>query len=809
MSGAVAIKPSLGPAFDPTSKPLPHRPLPAVPVPIDPIRQDIQSERAKPYSASRVAEGRAALRRASETPQKASLIHSDSTHAQAPSQAQMGLEQLLSPARDDMSILDPGRSPHRGFISVESLLSPAYEAEVQSSKSAVPETQPVHNVVEDSRDLSAVQHKESLIEIKDAFARMKDITGLDVSEPSSRRVSGASADSGADTESATIREAGSGSSRKALDVGYMGIGPTAVHNDTDRYGDVELAPRGLDTAVSQMTVKPSSTAASELTTALSVSDSTSSGMVTAESSLSRDGFADDDASELSMSRAQSGRSWHTAKEDSIPFSAPLPMPGLPRSRSKSTNELSSLCTSRDLVEQLEKQQGEGWWSSRNSLSRKAQKPEPSMIPIPADDDFDKKLEVLERLAKSSTLPHRAKFPDAPPSPSSPFLESPMRKRERESLPSSALEYRPRAVTSMDFRRHPSFRAGNTIATVDRVPSARQRHATEEWRPATVQPRQKAYFHGPRMSLVGDSTWPPQGDDGSPVRRHHVVDVVSISPRRSALTRRASTIVPLGMRDQGTPTRAIAGIGQSSEQNRHSLTAFAIGSGGPFASRVSPDIARRASFITRRAPDFDGSTTNSIGPTAMAPESPSLSRRTTATTIMSASTAPSSLIPSDEEDFHPRPQLEGVPTMKLLAQAQTQPTELKALLTDLAALKSKYTLELDAVLNALSSAKTESTQLKEEMGTLHKLLSDGMREREELRDRERRLQSRLEEVERDKGVGLAIKGIAAQAAATSIEVRDRGKLASQPRSRSVLTRDISFHRDPRPKAIIIDPLVPSA
>ena len=257
-----------------------------------------------------------------------------------------------------------------------------------------------------------------------------------------------------------------------------------------------------------------------------------------------------------MSRAQSGRSWHTAKED---------VPPLPRSRSKSTHDLASLATSKNLVEQLEKQQGEGWWSIDKSFRRASTS---DNTKSGEEDEDDRRLAALERLAKSSTLSHRERFPD-PESPS--------------DTPTKG----PRSATSMDFRT----RQGH---------GTRHHQSLDEWRPSTIQPRQRAVFHGPRPSLVAGSTWMDSPLDDK------------ASPRRRAITRRTSVLS--SKLDDETPTRAVIRR-------------------GPFvSSRISPDIARRASWIARRHSEMESSAPSSS-------QSPSISRRTTSTSIT---------VPSEDE-----------------------------------------------------------------------------------------------------------------------------------------------------------------
>lgn len=69
------------------------------------------------------------------------------------------------------------------------------------------------------------------------------------------------------------------------------------------------------------------------------------------------------------------------------------------------------------------------------------------------------------------------------------------------------------------------------------------------------------------------------------------------------------------------------------------------------------------------------------------------------------------------------------------------------------------IELDAVLKTLSAPKVEVKELKEEVLSLHKLLGEGLGEREELREQCRDLQEKVDILEGRKreSLGLAIKG----------------------------------------------------
>ena len=479
----------------------------------------------------------------------------------------------------------------------------------------------------DDGESPVAKRQQSLSELKDAFTRMRDLSGADITSiAGSRRASDTEPNCIDEESNKTVRGEFKPLKRPSLDLAGLDRGLRAVVDADMRAAgsDITLCPKGDQN--------------------LPISDSTSSGMMTCHTSMT------EVEAESEMSRAQSGRSWHTAKEDTT---RPLP-----RSRSKSTHDLASLATSKNLVEQLENSQGEGWWSADKRLTRRASDIEQNKCRKKSntDDEEDRKLAALERLARSLALPPRERLPDAegPPSPS----------------PSDVRSTRARPASVMDLRSR---------ATND---SSHKRQSMDESRP-TVQPRFRAVFHGPRPSLVAGSTWMDTGFEENPP-----------SPRRRALIRRASA---LGCAVDNDPSTCAA-VRRS-----------------PFVSdKISPDIARRASWITQRHSKMESSVVSVA-------QSPASSRRTTSTSVT---------IPSEDDR-----------------------TEQIDKITE------KHALELDAVLNSLSGSKGEVRELKEEISSLHRLLAEGLEEKEELRGRCRSMQEEIERLggKKRRSLGLAIKG----------------------------------------------------
>lgn len=513
-----------------------------------------------------------------------------------------------------MSIVDPAQSPFPVSLStatVTSVMSVEAAADVD---------------VKEKDNHSVIVRQQSLSELKEAFTRMRDLSGVDVSSvEGSRRTSG----TGPEDE---LPNCLADAAPEPDVFGAMSLPGTtsSVDDATIRKArrcrpslDLAILDAGLKAVLDLNATLPLSTAGD-----LSHSSSKSSDMMTCQTSFPADS---------EFPQTQSGRSWHTAPGES--------MRSLPRSKSKSTNNLASLATSKDLVDQLEIRQGPGWWSTEKpKLSRRKSEFDfdKQSGNSDRDDELDFRLAELERLAKSSTLPQRSKFTE----PVSPKSQASTPSREPRIRPKTSTDFRPRSVL-----------ANNS----DRQGHQRQHQSLSEWRPASsMQLRQKVALHGPRPSLI-DMRIRTQEDLGS--------------PRRSSLRKSAVT----AGEDDDTPTRSLR-------------------QGTFITSRISPDIARRASFLSRAA----DSTTSS---------SPSVSRRSTGAT---------SLVPSEDE----------APTVRELVEKME-------------GLKKNHQIELDAILAALSDSKAESKSLKEEIANLHRLLSEGVGERDKLRQNVSELEARLQ------------------------------------------------------------------
>jgi hypothetical protein len=512
-----------------------------------------------------------------------------------PTTAASALTNLLSPAQDDASILDPNRSPIPDSTSTSTLV-----LDVQVKKVVTPK----------KRDSPVARRKQSLSELKQAYTRMRDISGVDVSQPTSRSTS--------DDHLGTGDIGQAIQPRPSVDLVALDAGLKASMLDTSHESTMTITDKigaGIPSDISSSTG-----------TSLPSSDSIASTVITAGSIHTE------------MSQAQSGRSWHTAKEEHPPQSH---RSTLPRSRSKSTHDLFTLA----LLDQVEEQQGKGWWSTDKprSLNRRASDLEQVIKQrrlSETDEAEDLRLAQLERIAKSSTLPHRDRFAD-PESPS-PTAATPTQSYRYRELPPLPTEVRqPRPTSSFVDVRPKGLR-------ISALPPRMSIDGESPWRPSSVQPnRQRPYVHGPRTSLVAGGTW-----------RYPESDII-IRRRGSGATNAGSTPYP----DDETPTRPRLSHVQSNTGTSR------LTSGSLFAtSKISPDIARRASWITKRS-EGEG-------------EKQGQSRQ---------------------------------PVKKMVEEEVEKKME---------AVKEKYQLELDVLLGALKAAKDECAGLKNEVEGLKRVVGDG-------------------------------------------------------------------------------------
>ncbi|ORY34636.1 hypothetical protein BCR39DRAFT_556152 [Naematelia encephala] len=542
----------------------------------------------------------------------------------------------LSPAVDDISIVDPSHSPLHPpspTLPLENSSSPALPPQQLSSPSrplqhSSSPTLPLDHTSSPTRPPAAavndstVNRQTSLSELKEAFTRMRDLSGVDISSitgsvPGSRSTSG---------EHPTVKDENDNTGSSEVDgiatIRLKSQRPSLDLEVLDKPQrpslDLGLLDKGLKAVVDQSITAAQSTstilALVNSKESISQSSSTSSGMMTCQTSVP--------AGEGELSRAHSGRSFHTAVDD--------PIPPLPRSRSKSTHDLASIASAKNLVEELEKTQGPGWYSTEKPRRGGRMRIVDGPISHAEEEEEEKRLAVLERLAKSSTLPTRSRFDDVPrpPSPTSPTAGLARRR------PELGIEKRARPMTSMDFR--PRLSTQHT----------RNHQSLSEWK---ASPRSRGITHGPRQSQIGGTAWDEQA-----------------SPRRGTgiVLRRPSLLRARGEIDTITPSHH-----------------------GPFIScKISPDIARRASFLNRQTQTNDAfSFSDGRHSTSSSSASPSGSRRST--------------IPTSEED-----------------ESSAKSTK---------SARTKHQLEVDTLLQALGVAKDEAQGLRDEVAVLRRLLSEGV------------------------------------------------------------------------------------
>ncbi|WVR07922.1 hypothetical protein IAU60_004965 [Kwoniella sp. DSM 27419] len=538
--------------------------------------------------------------------------------------------EFFSPAQDDMSILDPARSPLP-----PSPLVPALPGFIYQSLPPVPP---------EVSGKAAVERKQSLSELKQAFGRMKEITGLNIdSRAGSRQVSGAS-----------------------------GVVPGTNEVESDTAFNLKTLQASL--------AEIESGRVAELSVKLEDAPSHGTFGPTTES----------EEALPSLPSSSSARTLYT----------------LPRSKSKSHNDLSTYGSSKNLVEHLETTQGPGWWSvdkrlTKHSSSRTLNEGNAFTT------DIEQRLEKLERLARTAQLPCRSTFEDMTEITDSP---SPVPRQIRDFGPSD-----------MTGRHDSRPEAGEQLSVMQANPVVKQTHPVDK---TTATPKVKGSL---------------QPSTVAPAWRHN-----HSSPRRAVLARQSMLALTHSVSgDTPTKFRPHQMVVPSSQPPG---TASAGGEKtGPFvSSRISPDIARRASFLNRNAASPVPASSR-LNEDSYSSPSRSASRSTNRTHL-SRSTAPTTVpSDSDEEVLIPMSKLE----LRSSRPEGPVPSVASEVEHQLVALKARHALELDAILAALGTAKTDNTTLKVEIDSLTKLLAEGVQERERLRETVSRLTARASATSRSR------------------------------------------------------------
>ena len=603
--------------------------------------------------------------------------------------------------------------------------------------------------------LRTANRQQSLSEIKQAFSRMRDLSGLDVSDngsvPCSRRISQmpsldtSGSESGSVSTEQSLDQPRSDTSlvdphtpgecaafqkcmaqpkgvtsRPSIDLSVLDRGLAEIVSESMRSigrsgrlsaqdvfwekklddeskliaHDQRLASERDQADQTQGGVQP------EVDEAVSRSSSASSGMMTAHTSLAADvsphachptgGILGNESPsrDEALTQTQSGRSWHTARDHDHDLPPLLASPSrsalLAHSKSRSTHDLASLASGKNLVDQMERTQGEGWWSvERPSLTRRASNVDSLRRRFGEREQErgeiagDERLEALEKLARGSKVSHRHGVADMPSGRAfrrSSVLDSPGAARRRASAsatpdrdvrPMSAFAVRDWPRTSIVDRIRDRDGHGTSMTPSARfMATGRDPPSIAPWRPSSVQPRIRTTYHGPRPSLVAGSTW----------RRE---EYGSRDGRQDQFSRAMSL---LG--DNDTPTKP----------------------GRKGLNKISPEIARRASCLTGRSTtgltrqsDDDGRREDLESPI-----------RVRAGSSVGACT--------------------GTPSVGM------GEGEAGATVDGLEAVKARHALELDAILGALSGSKAEAAGLREEVGALKKALRDCQSERDVWRER---------------------------------------------------------------------------
>jgi hypothetical protein len=318
-----------------------------------------------------------------------------------------------SPAKDDISVIDPDQA-HLSNPSSPPAPAPAPDAmpeadadtsiniSVDLSRSPTPETET------DKNASPRTKRVRSLTDMRNAFRRMQAFTGLEVSECDSRRTSTTVGGDASDEDKAKadgdddwnihdvvvahIRQVNLVLASPVVEAPHdpfgSAVSPAQDNKEECLIDDVPVE-KVEQPAVDETTMVTSDTGISAQSSAMVTAPSHQSTHLNdlEDRSLPSAGDLAGDARDL-VPRALSGRSFYTALDD---------VPDLPRSLSKSSSlgALSTRNTSNNLLENIEKREGSGWWSDSSKE-----------IKVPADEIVDKRLAALEDKVKSSPSPFK-------------------------------------------------------------------------------------------------------------------------------------------------------------------------------------------------------------------------------------------------------------------------------------------------------------------------------------------------------------------------------------------------------------------
>ncbi|KAK8849786.1 hypothetical protein IAR55_005122 [Kwoniella newhampshirensis] len=595
---------------------------------------------------------------------------------------------LFSPAQDDKSIVDPERSPMPMTMFEVSPPVPAVPS-VYRNRQRSPRTEEVGQTINEGDPQKGMSRHQSLSELKEAYHRLKDLSG--VSGETSRSVSG--------TEG-------------------QHLGGLDRRNSHGTDLDLEKLDTGLRSA---MNARPTSSSQSKSTNDSDVRASQSE----------------------SLGNSHSNQSWHTATSsfETTPL-PPLPASSsqqtlLPRSRSKSHTDLSTYSSSKNLLEHTEKTQGPGWWSADKRQT-----------------EIETRLNLASLKSHTCAIPHREKF----------NYDEVVDENDEEEIPVPA-----RRFSSSMTRRYDEVRSKSTLDLRSSSRAHSRSYDTSCFSRSTTGVTHSKTFpstnvsssssvsgsgmgQGPRLSLVAGSTW-GRSDVGH-------------SPRRTVLDRRSSLALALDSNcesediNETTPERPRSTLAASSLLVSGQKNVSGIAKAGPFvSSRISPDIARRASWMVTSSQSRQGPSTQTQiqmqigGVRSRYVENGSPTRSIARqTTLSTCTTAPTSLNSSTESD-HEQDQLPSSLSQSSRRSAMDRQNtpgggtkdKTSDLENKLSLMRSRHALELDAVLTALSLSKGETKALKEEISSLHQLLGKGVEERERLRGKVKVLEDCLVQI----------------------------------------------------------------
>lgn len=588
-----------------------------------------------------------------------------------------------APARDDDSPLDP-----QGVKPCTRQISPVnkHHGDPHPTSSITSDEAPPNLDSDGDRSFDSIQstesvqalqvsHQRSMSEMKAAFRRMKGLADADVAEtvPSSSQPPRMRAENAAESAETAITTNDFGPS--AVSVAPLSPARPPISLDDLEPGLREVICETIRVVNRDRSASPVSPV--NPSAAAVLASPAQLGGHTPRESISSHQFSDI-RSTLTHTTLHPDDSRSNIAYNERPTTPP-PVPSRrPLSRASSLGSIArGPRPTESALERVERRQGAGWWSTPRRESQ---------VGVGSDVKSDRCIEQLEHAARSAAAvaivsPIRLAR--------TPGTVTPLVRTSRRLILASG-GHRPMSAGEPSTRRPRNFEITSPV-----------QHAVSQWRKeagastSTSSPGST----GPRISLVGDSTW-AQAVDGNPIK----LPPAPALRGKTSRTRVCSEAIPApssspfgpsssGKKDKGK-ARAVSSTIALGRPRTDSLT---VTIPKPFAREVSPEIARRASQLAQRIESSSSGYTSS-------------SRRAGADNM---STAPTSLEPSSEEEEVEQEQ-ETPTRMPTTAKAMGK---VKSAVLDINSIQQKHESEIDTLVHLLSQTREENKELRQQVISL--------------------------------------------------------------------------------------------